>query len=223
MFDVDIWGNVADWVVAVTALVGVGFAIFQLRALRKTEQLSVQLARATLLRDFDRDYEGKDMLDSRLKLVVVRNRIETEVSQRKPKMSDAKQIEEVARLFSDHVTDIWEKSRTFDGNPNVDKDKSGDEYALLMRLPHWCETVGHLCRRNLIPLEDILDLYDQMVIMVIGNIILHIQMRADRPPHKNRRFLENAVWLYGEAINHKHKRDTPTQIAPRKAATEWGN
>lgn len=215
------WGSIPDWVVAVTAVIGVCVGLIQLHALSATERLSVQLARATLLREFDQDFESSEMQESRLKIMLVRSRFEAEVANRRPQIPDDRQISEVALLFSNYVTSVWEQSRTFDGDPNAAKDKSADEYQLLMRLPHWCETVGHLCRRNLVPLEDMLDLYDQMIIMVIGNIRQHIQIRADRPPHKNRRFLENAVWLYEQAKAHKLQRDTPPLSVPHKASTDW--
>jgi hypothetical protein len=221
-FNVLDWGSVADWVVAVTAVVGVCFGLLQLRALGAAERLSVQLARATLLREFDQDFESPEMQESRLRIGVVRNRFEAEVASRKPQLSDEKQIAEVALQFSNHVTTIWEQTRTFDGDINAAKDKSADEYALLMRLPYWFETVGHLCKRNLVPLEDMLDLYDQVVIVVIGNILQHIQIRADRPPHKNRRFLENSVWLFERAKAHRKKRDTPPLSVPVVSETVWG-
>lgn len=215
------WGSVPDWVVAITAIVGVAFGLFQLRALRRSEELQVQIARATLLREFDRDYESPEILASRQKILQVRNRFEDEVGRIRPALTDEQQIAEVARRCANYTTDIWEKSRTFDGDPTAAKDSSADEYALLMRLPSWCETVGHMCRRNLMPMADLLDLYDQLIVMTIGNIRQHINLRAERPPHKNSRYLENAVWLYEQAAEHKRKREAPVPTVPHRAPTRW--
>ena len=222
------WGTAPDWVVATTAVVGAFLAVRQLSALKKTEQQAadahdaqVQIARATLIREIDRDFDSPPILASRQKLLALRNRFEAELEKKVPPMIHVQQILESARLVSDYVSKLWTESRTFDGDKTADKDNSADEYSLIMRLPLWCETVGHLCQRNLAPLDDILDLYDQVFIMTIGNLADHIRLRQEAPPHKNRRYLENAMYLYNEASKFKAARDAPVSAPPAKAATQW--
>lgn len=215
------WGSAADWVMAITAVVAAIAGFAQLLALRKANDEAVQIARATLIREIDRDFDAPPIVASRQKLLVLRNRFEAEIGQRNPPLTHDKQILESARLISEYVSQVWQNSRTFDGDMASDKDKSADEYSLIMRLPLWCETVGHLCQRNLAPLDDILDLYDQVIIMTIGNLHEHIILRCEAPPHKNRRYLENALYLYREALRHKAARDAIIDTQPSKAATRW--
>ena len=45
MLDPDVWGTVSDWVVAVTAVAGVGFGAVQLLAIRRAEEDAAAQAR----------------------------------------------------------------------------------------------------------------------------------------------------------------------------------
>lgn len=215
------WGAVPDWIVAVTAVVGVAFASVQLRIAARSQRDQLQIAKATLLRELDRDFESDAIRQSRLKLLVIRSRFEVEAAAHKPALSHSDQVDRIAKLVSAHIHDIWEESRRFDGDKLADKDKSADEYALIMRLPYWCETVGHLCRRNLMPMDDLLDLYDQLIILCIGNVRDHITLRAESLPYKNRRFLQNALWLYAEAIKYREAHDAPNEKQLNAAPLRW--
>ncbi|WP_375397722.1 hypothetical protein [uncultured Sphingomonas sp.] len=61
------------------------------------------------------------------------------------------------------------------------------------------ETVGQLTRRGLLPLEDVLDLYDAAVIGIMRCFKQHIADRSNDGPQRNDRFLENALWLLDAA------------------------
>lgn len=215
------WGTVPDWVVAITAMFGVGAGLYQLSAIRLTNYQTAQFERAKLLLEFDRDFESLPMTESRQKLLVIRNRFESEVAAPGLHLTAEQQIEEVARRISSYVSDVWRRSRTYDGDAAADKDSLADEYKLIMRVPGWCETLGHQCRRNLLPLGDVLDLYDQLIINTIGNLQHHIKLRSEEGPHKNQRYLENALWLYKEAEAQRAGRTKPIVADPSPSRIDW--
>ncbi len=220
-FDPEIWGTVADWTVAATAMFGVGAGLSQLSSIYRANYQTAQFERAKLLLDIDRDFEGDVLLAARQRTLVVRNRIEKEIEQLAPPLSAERQKAEIARRFSDYVTATWVRSRTFDGDPAAPRDDAAAEYMTLMRLPYWCETLGHQCRRNLVPLEDILDLYDQLIIFVIGDLVEHIRLRAENGAHRNPRYLENALWLYGEAARYKAEKESRPAGTVNRSRLDW--
>ena len=236
------WGSVPEWIAALAAAIGVGFGLRQLDAIRQAEESGVQQAiagreaqeatakshadwvqvqRARLLLEFDRDFEGESVTGSRKRALVVRNRIEAAVEKLSPPLSAERQRDEIARRFSDYATKVWIDSRTFDGDPDARQDTASAEYFTLMRLPYWCETLGHQCRRNLLPLADVLALYDQLIIFAVGNLREHIRLRAERGPHHNPRYLEHAVWLYDHALKHKDATTQLPQTDPGASRVDW--
>lgn len=220
-FDAEVWGTVADWTVVATAVIGIMAGLWQLSSIYRANYQTAQFERAKLLLELDRDFEGEVLLAARQRTLVVRNRIEREVEQLTPPLSAERQKEEIGRRFSDYVTETWMRSRTFDGDPDARRDDAANEYMTLMRLPYWCETLGHQCRRNLVPLDDILDLYDQLIIFVIGDLIEHIRLRAEHGAHRNPRYLEHALWLCEEAKRYKSEQESRPTGKVNRSRLDW--
>lgn len=233
------WGTVPDWVMAVTASVGVGFGLVQLAAIRRSEgeavlQLEqqatahrdrVQVERARLIMRLDEQFESAELKASRQALIAVRNRFEQEVEQQHSGASDKAKALEVAKRISAYVTKLWQDSRRADqggGGEHKLQDKAAPEYFLLMHLPNWLETVGHLCRSELVSLGDVLILYDQVIVKCIGNFEEHIKARADQGPIRNPRHMENALWLFEEAKKHMEEKDGPRPSETVRSGLDWG-
>lgn len=222
------WGSVADWVTAVAAVVGLTFAALQIRALRVAEQqsaaandASVQIARATLILSIDREYEGETLAASRKALRALRNRAEDVAASKHPGASHRKLAEEAAQEFTRELTAIWAEARKLNEtdveHSNAADRIAADRYAQIMALPYWIETLGMLCQRELLPTDDILDLYDAVIIPTMRNFRDHIGFRREEPPYPNHRFLENAYWLYDRALEFKQQREQPPLHRPVKA------
>lgn len=96
-----------------------------------------------------------------------------------------------------------------------------DHYTEIMALPFWMETVGMLGRRGLLPIDDVLDIYDAVVISTMQNFKKHFDRRRTEGTEPNGRFMENAYWLLDEAIAYKAKRDEPLPARPAKSQTKW--
>ena len=91
-----------------------------------------------------------------------------------------------------------------------------------MGLVNWMETVGMLCKRNLLPTADILDLYDQVIVPTMANFKNHIEFRRKEEPYANPRFMENAFWLHEQAVAYQAKRDRTIPLDPARSSTKWG-
>ncbi|UZK65710.1 hypothetical protein [Sphingomonas sp. M1-B02] len=213
------WGSVPDWIVAITAVVGVVAGLWQLNLIRREEHRSAQFERGKLLLEIDREFESSEVSQSRQKMGALRNRFESEVEKREPPVTKEEKDRIVAEKISKYADEVWTRSRTYDGDPSADKDSASDEYKLLMRVALWCETVGHLCERNLLPEDDVLDLYDQLVINVIGNLQAHIALRAERGA--NSRYLENALALCSKATGYKAMREEKLPRRPARSLVDW--
>ena len=232
MFAAEVWGTVSDWVVAVTAVAGAGFGLLQLSAIRRADEAAarevkagreaqeatakahadwVQVQRAQFLMRLDDRFEGEAMSLSRRANGALRNRFEAEANVALPNRSNEARAEEAARRFSSHVTDLWRKTRTIDPGADLGEPKLEDDdaaiYARVMHLAYWIETVGFLVVKGMVAEDDIIRLYDQVVITMISNIRQHIADRADEGPYQNKAFLENAVWLCERAKVLKAERE----------------
>lgn len=219
------WGTVPAWVTALTAVVGATLAIRQLALARGAQEQQVQIARANLLLSIDGEFEGQELYKSRKAIRSVRNQAEKTVdSSHKDRSPEALQ-KASAEEFSHHMNELWKKAKLIDEDETgVSADQrraANDQYMELMILPNWIETVAMLCRRNLLPTDDVLDIYDQVVITTMCNFRSHIEARRVEGPFRNPRFLDNALWLLGEAQAHSNNQGEPKSTPPKKSNTRW--
>lgn len=209
------WGSVPDWLVAITAMAAAIFGVYQIRLATRSRHDTLQLARASFLRDVDSDFETIEMVESRQLHVVIRDRITADVKREFPAYDFDDQILEIARRYSTDLSHVWM------GNQSSFLPPTANAYMTLMRLPHWCETVGMLCERNLLPVDDVLELYDQMIISTVGNILGHIKKRRVEGPHMNKKYLMYAEKLYEKAIFHKAKANDQEVPNLNRAGLDW--
>ena len=226
MFDVDIWGNVADWAVAATASIGLLFGIWQLRAVRKAgeqsaraHETSVEIARANMLRQIDSEFESEDMYRSRKAILALEKRSEKAVRLSHPDFSEQKIDSLLADECSKQLTKLWSEASKFDDEDVEAKDSknriASDRYAEIMRLPCWFETLGHMIRRELLPKTDILEVYDAAINPTMEYFADHIKKRRAEGPSQNPHFLEHALWLSGiakEFTEAKNARQEPKSV-----------
>lgn len=227
------WGTVPAWLTAGIALLGTILALrqFQLSTRAKNDQVQaqndqVQIARANLLLAIDKVFEGEEIYRSRKAVRSLRNRAEV-VADRSNLQNKSPQGKKqaIANEVSHQLDKLWALAKSFD-DVDVEDPKSADRIAIdryseLMALANWIETVGMLCKRNLLPTDDILDLYDQIIIPTMLNFKNHLEARQTEGPYQNRRFMENAFWLYAKAVAYNGMRDQPVDVDPGKTSTRW--
>lgn len=200
------WGTISDIVVAATAVFGVLFGLAQLGRIARANISQENIARAELMLEIDAMFEGPDMTQSRLAIRTLRNYCEKQARAfLRSGANDQEVLERSATLFSEEVTALFQRFNTADHAAsegeavNEPLDKDGPRYFTLIRLPYWIETVGQLCRRELLPLDDVLDLYDAAIVGIMKCFHQHIMDRRAAPPQRNERFLEQALWLMEQA------------------------
>ena len=232
MFDVGIWGNVADWVVALIAFVGLRFAMQQLKAVRKAEEQSaasnaiaarahetgVEIARANMLRQIDSEFESEDMYRSRKAILALEKRSENAVRKDHAEASEQKIEALLATECSRQLTKLWNEASKFDDEdveaPGSKNRIASDRYAEIMRLPCWFETLGHMIRRDLLPKTDILEVYDAAINPTMEYLADHIRKRRSEGPIQNPHFLEHAMWLSGVAKEFTNVKNAPPTTNP---------
>lgn len=225
------WGSAPDWIVAVTAIVAVVIARGQWSAARAAEQRSavaneqsasagertLEIERAAMLRAIDAEFESAEMYSSRKAIRAFRNRIQEKMRADHREASEETITKRCAEEFSRQLTELWEVAKTFN-DVDVDKPRSHqrialDRYSELMRLVNWFETIGYMCKRGLLPIEDILNIYDAAVIPTMLYMAEHIHKRREERPYPNPRFMEFAMWLAEEAMAQmKHKSTLPDNV-----------
>ena len=226
------WGSVADWVVAGTAVVGVGFGLSHLKALRASEAQAaaahrdqVQIARATLLRQIDAEFESEEMYRSRKAIRALRNRSEMAMRHHHGEASNETIAQLSAAEFARQLTLLWHEARKFD-DADVESAKSpariaADRYSEIMRLPNWFEALGLMLRRGLLPKNDVLEIYDAAIAPTMFNLTEHVRKRRDDGPHPNPRFLEHAMWLGEEARAFIESKNKPLHAVSIEPQSPW--
>lgn len=248
----NIWGTVPDWLVAGAALVGIGVAWLQLsglsrqlKGLETSEQLAsqsakiaadaayaqVQIARATLLLEIDRQFEGEYLMQSRVAIRALRNRAVKEARGRsRAGIGDAELAGVADHLFSAYVTSLWQDFSNADANDSTlsetkpeDKltDKAGYQYSLLTRLLGWFETVGRLVEENLISPDDVFELYDAVFIQVASYFEQHILDRRSEGPNRNDRWMEKALMLRNLATARQARLKLQAKPKAEPAQLDW--
>ena len=220
------WGNVPGWIAALTAVIAATVGLRQFRLATRAQIDQVQVARAKLLLEIDANYESADIYRSRKAIRSLRNRSEAIVQKSNSKDKSLEGVKkDVCVEFSHQMGELWKLVKDLD-DPDVEKQDSAarlasDRYAELMSLPYWIETVGMLCNRNLLPTDDVLDLYDQVIITTMSSFAIHIERRRQEGPFVNPRFLANASWMLEQALVYKSNRDSPPASRPGKSPTRW--
>lgn len=217
----NVWGNAPEWVVAITAIVGVFLGIRELMNITKEEQRAAeaqefqqQIARADLILKIDAQFESPSVVLSRMAFRSMRNRCQKAVATNG--LSNDQARSKLAEEFSNRINTIWETARQITDSDIEKSDspavKAYETLNEIMALPNFFETVGLLCREGLLPKEDILCLYDQAIIPTMTNIMGHIQVRREENPYPNPTFMENAEWLYHEAIAYSTSKLAPPKV-----------
>jgi hypothetical protein len=219
------WGTVPSWATAITALVGATLAIRQLGLARQAQEQQVQIARANLILSIDAEFEGSEIYGSRKAIRSLRNRVEKTVDGSVKDRSPDALRKASAEEFSHQMNELWKKARLIieeESGASADQIRdANNQYTELMILPNWIETVAMLCRRNLLPTADVLDIYDQVVITTMSNFKSHIEARRVEGPFQNPRFLENALWLLDEATSYSATQGEPRPTPPKRSNTRW--
>lgn len=220
------WGTVPAWAAVVVAGTGVVLALRQLTLAAGAQHDQVQIARANLLLSIDKTFESEEIYRSRKAVRSLRNRAEgaVEANNHKDRSPNAK-MEAVAVEVSHYLDTLWEQAKAI-SDEDIEKSdsksrKAIDQYTEIMALPFWMETIGMLCRRGLLPKDDVLDIYDAVIISTIQNFQRHFDVRRTQGLPQNGRFMENAYWLLDEATAYKRKRDEPMPTRPAKSRTKW--
>jgi hypothetical protein len=238
-FNPDVWGTVADWVVSITAAVGIWFGLKQLNGLKLAQEYAglevqnaakesaaqVQIARAQLLLEIDREFECELMQSSRTAIRALRNTVLGEIKEsgEEGKTRGQQQLK-LASGFSQKMNTLWLESKgidTADVNANSSDSKHLKKYLELMRLVNWMETVGFLCRRGLLPTADVVELYDAAIAPTMRNMLQHIQHRREEDPYPNPDFHRNAEWLYEKVREYQRKWEEAKAPPPTTSTIEW--
>lgn len=207
------WGSVPDWIIAVTAVAAAFFATKNLRYLvaqnklsKKAQEDSLEIERANLLLKIDENYESDQMAECRNMWEQIR---------REPEVSDLAGWARYSYTEKDTMTrtSICRYLNNLHDRSATDED-ARREYMKITYIVNWLETVGHLCRQKLIPLKDVLNLYDHVAIRTAGYIKDHIDYRVRQELVSSQLLWENAMWLVDEARKHKLERERPAPPAP---------
>ncbi len=235
MLDPDVWGTISDWVVVAATIGGIVVAIKQLERSARANEIaadaqnkaadaqskSVEIERATLLRAIDAEFESESMYLSRKAIRAMRNRVQADMIKREPHLHGNALAAKCAEEFSRQLTDLWEEARKFDDEDVENRDSRDrillDRYSELTRLVNWFETLGYMCRRELLPLTDILNVYDAAVIPTMAYVEGHIHKRREEQPYPNRRWMENAMWLARETVAYMKTKDELPEAVKEKA------
>ncbi|MDJ0978893.1 MAG: hypothetical protein QNI87_10180 [Erythrobacter sp.] len=226
----NLWGTIPDWIIALTALGGVYFGLKELANITaeekaaaeaqdlaaKAQDFQKQIARAELLLKLDMQFESQDLYKSRMAVRSMRNRSETAIKSRGKRTTNDDMKDALAIEFSRRMTEIWETAREIKDedveSPSSEAVKAYEIYAELMTLPNFFETVGLLCKQGLLPKEDILSLYDQVIIPTMRNFERHFQLRREEKPYPNEYFMEHAMWLQKEAVEFRKLKEPAPAI-----------
>ncbi|MEM1019391.1 MAG: hypothetical protein AAGJ09_02745 [Pseudomonadota bacterium] len=225
------------WIAAISAAFGVFFGLKQLRLSAEAQgqqadahQDQVNIARAHLLLEVDRDFESQFMAESRIAIRSLRNACVERANSENDSLTDAQLSERERLLFSEQINRLYQNYKKLDDDdastgeeplePYERDDPLGDRYATFMRLPYWMETVGHLTQRGLLSKDDVLELYDALLIGVLGCFQNHIAYRQEEPPLKNGEFLKYALWLKEEAVARLDSRNAVAVDVEREKEAE---
>lgn len=225
------WGSIPDWIVAITAIIASAMALVQLRRIidanaiqAKAHQDQVSIARAELILEIDARFESAEMQESRLAIRTLRHHCERKAREtRRRGAHDGDVATATAMSFSEEMTALFQRFKTPERvadnveATDIQASPEGERYFLLMRLPYWMESVGELTKSGLLPLEDVLNLYDAAFIGVLGCFEQHIQDRRSDPPLRNERFLENALWLKAQAVERAARLKSQQQVNSKSA------
>ncbi|MBU6268492.1 MAG: hypothetical protein KGN34_13185 [Sphingomonadales bacterium] len=217
-------GSIAAWVGTGIAGLGAVLAMHQLRLATQAQKNQVAIASANLLLSIDAAYEGSELMAGRMAVRALRHRAEAKVGLDGVYRSDDATRKLVCAECSKELGELWQRVKNFAPDTAAEKRDGltpAEHYARVMALPFWFETIGRLCARKLLPVEDILNLYDQVIITTMFAFEEHIRARRSEGPFPNPRFMENAMALYAKAQAYKQKRDDPHQDRPAESGMEW--
>lgn len=186
----------------------------------------VEIAQANIILSIDATYESLAMQQSRIAVRTLRHWADQEVNASdKVRRSAERHRELVCAQFSRKMGELWGRVGGFEsaaGWLSEGETRAASEvYSEIMRLPNWMETIGRLCRSDLLPTSDVMALYDQVIITTIASFEEHIASRQPDLAFPNRRFLENATWLYQQALLHRAWRDNPVETNPVRSQIKW--
>lgn len=196
----------------------------------------VEIARATLLLEIDRDFESSDMREARRAVRALRNEVER-VAKERLQVANDDEIDTLAdTLYSEYLNKLWHDYRTADsvqrvvendidqlvqahiqGSEQSDKFKPSERASMLyqrhLKLLGWLETVAHMVNQKLLPRGDILALYDQVFIEIMGGYALHIDHRRGIGTKKNDRWMIEAFrFLDSFYVRKKHQIGKETKL-----------
>ena len=156
---------VAVWALYV-AIHRTGAASEQARAAIKANEDSARRARAAIIHDLDRLWESVEFSDPRTEFLKLRREIETFVNSK----DDYKHFDESRK------TDAFRE----EGSRCLHDMRDADEarYLKILKLPGFFETIGLLVERDLMRLDDVLDLYGGAIIQLHDVVEMHVSARA---------------------------------------------
>lgn len=212
MFDPDVWGTVADWVVAGAALASGYFVVTQLELLRAERMSEAATARADLLFRIDEQFEDGKVFESREAWLALRARYRQLFSTAAPHERDRL----IQGGIADELNRLWDDMQ----RPSDALSDLVTKYARIMRLPGWIETVGMFAREHLIDPNDVLELYESVILVTMEPIELHLEHRLGLRTASHS-VLENAVWILNRAKQARAAGDDPELKPDRKQGRTW--
>ena len=165
------WGNVAEWLTLLTAIIGAFFAVRQLRDAAKANRDAWRIQQGVQLMQIDDKYETT-LQESRKAIKRLQLLCQAAI--------DGGDARPLATVMSSHVSAIFAERATIASADQLERTKAEtatDRYFILMQLPTYIETIGVLVDEGQLDEGTILKLYDAMIASVIGNILPHIEER----------------------------------------------
>lgn len=190
----------------------------------------VQIARAMLLLEIDKDFESPAMQESRLAVRTLFNRARREADAELRMKNPSGVRQRANELFSGYATQLWEKFRSADEQEPTLKstgindqlsDSAGPQYQKLTKILGWMETVGRLANENLAFESDLIALYDQVFVNVYGYFYKHINDRRTDSVQPNADWMRQAEIFNNRILASRAENERLADSATR-SPTRWG-
>ncbi|HEX8261710.1 MAG TPA: hypothetical protein VF547_02430 [Allosphingosinicella sp.] len=171
-------------------------AATQQRIVAEHHKENVQIAEANLLLRIDETIEGPEMRPSRVALRTLFSSIDARWGHRTRSLSKSDYRCKIVSRYLDMLRHAAASAYAKDAQGRQRGEAAKARYDVLMLLPGYIETMGWLWRDGYISEERLLNLYDGIIVQVIGSTLNHIRGRQGSNAH----YLEMAIALYERAL-----------------------
>lgn len=183
------------------AVASAAAAQVQLKIAADAAQHQAQIARASLILEIDRDFESDEMQECRLALRALHNELKAFSERIKRHANKDQRNAHINELFGDYLNKLWADFKKsdrrvtensidqlmalhldkIDENPREIQphERAGGHYQRLTRIFGWLERVAFMVHRGLLPKDDIIKLYDEVFVQIVGWMFEHIRTRRE--------------------------------------------